>query len=285
MILVGADTLRDSLGTLPAGLDVYASYVDNFGGFPELLGMRDRLNPHGIYFSYTIFGNKANFADVESGAMHPTSVPSWLVDGRGTPLPGTRVPGVYTSSGVADDLFSAVGLGGLPHGELPKSFIYQSAHYGAGPHICGPGTCGFRQAHGTQWADAGPGGQNYDRALWLPGVLRPVGPPPDPNHYDRFYPGPFSWGGFRRMNEREIVKRYDVLRAMQTPHRHPHRREAEVLKRKCRALANRIWWEAHQGLSPASFGKGNVLPDWSFAHRGWRFKQLAHRSKGERVAR
>lgn len=178
----GADTLRDALGLLPSGLDAYGSYVDNFGGFPELLGMKSRLNIHALFYSYTIFGNRANFADCEPGAMNAGDLPRWIPE-RGIPLPGHRVPGVYTSAGNADAIFDVMGLGGLPHNELPDKFIYQSAHYGLGPHVCHPDVCGFRAAHTTQHTDHGPHGENFDEQLWLPGVISNSPPAPQPEDY------------------------------------------------------------------------------------------------------
>lgn len=104
--------------------------------------------------------------------------------------------------------------------------------------------------------------------------------PVDPHHYLWFYEGPFAWGSFYRMNEREIVKRYDVLRAMQRPFHHPHRAECELLMRQCRALADRCWWVAHRDVNNGEF----VMPgQWNRWHLGWRYQQLARRSQGRRL--
>lgn len=169
--LLGADTIASALGLLPAGLDTYSSYVDNFGGWNELLGMRGRLNPEAVYFSYTIFGQRAHCADVEPGAMHPSDLPGWL-RARAIGLPGALEPAmVYYSAGIANEVEAAAA--GIP-------YIKFSAHYDAGPHICEPDVCGFPFAHGTQWADAGPAGQNYDRELWRPGILGGAAPPRPP---------------------------------------------------------------------------------------------------------
>jgi hypothetical protein len=79
---------------------------------------------------------------------------------------------VYTSSGNMQALLDAAG---------GRHFIKVGAHYGYGPHICGPHTCGYPQVDWTQWNDYGAGGQNVDQLVgsYLPGKPTPIPVPPD----------------------------------------------------------------------------------------------------------
>lgn len=117
----GADTIGGDIGLLPAGLNAYMSYVDNFRGFDELV---------------------ARFP----AGRHPVG-PPWG----------------YTSASNMSSLIATAGA---------RPFIKWSAHFGHGPHICGPHTCGFPQADWTQWDDHGAGGQNIDRSI---GTVFPAG--------------------------------------------------------------------------------------------------------------
>lgn len=110
----GQDTLKDDISRLNDGLDVYMSYVDNYGGWPELV---------------------ARF-----GSEHEWKGKPWG----------------YTSAGNAGALNAVAG---------GRDFVREFAHYGHGPHVCGPRTCGYPQADWTQWDDVGPQGQNVDQII------------------------------------------------------------------------------------------------------------------------
>jgi hypothetical protein len=164
-IYTGADTIGADIGLLPKGRDVYGSYVDNYGGFPELLAWAQGSGAQ--CWSITIFGNRAMFGDFQRGAMVNGDFPHWYDAVADRSL---GIPGGYTSASNMAALISA--SGGRP-------FWRWSAHYGHGPHICGPSTCGYPQVHWTQWADVGPSGQNCDQSLGtvLPGAPTPPSPP------------------------------------------------------------------------------------------------------------
>lgn len=169
-IYTGADTIAGDINLLPDGLDMYASYVDNFGGFGELAARFAK--PGGPFLlSITIFGNRAVCADMEPGAMNAGDFPHWYDN---VALKDNGPPWGYTSASNMQAVIDAAG--GRP-------FIRWSAHYGFGPHICGPATCGYPQADWTQWDDVGPQGQNFDRSIGsvLPGPQPP--PPPKPEEY------------------------------------------------------------------------------------------------------
>ena len=65
-------------------------------------------------------------------------------------------PWVYTNAANMQAVIDAMGN---------RPFVRFSAHFGQGPHVCGPKTCGFPQADVTQWDDRGPHGQNVDQ--WI----------------------------------------------------------------------------------------------------------------------
>lgn len=157
----GADTIKGDIDLLPPGLDMYASYVDNFGGYNELVAAKESSGA--FLLSITIFGGRAHCADVQTGAMHPADLPHWLdhvaLHDEGMSIPQ---PWVYTSASEMATCNHYIG---------DRKVVRFSAHFGFGPHICGPTTCGFAQADWTQWDDKGAQGQNIDRSI---GTLLPV---------------------------------------------------------------------------------------------------------------
>lgn len=169
LLYQGADTIAGDIGLLPGGLSMYASYIDNFGGYGELVAAKESTGA--FLLSVTIFGGKAHCADVQPGAMRAPDLPNWidhvaLLD-EGFDV---AVPWVYTSA--SQMALANTYIGG-------RHVIRWSAHYGFGMHICGPKTCGWPQADWTQWADTGPQGQNFDRSV---GTLRPKPVAPKPVH-------------------------------------------------------------------------------------------------------
>lgn len=166
-IYTGADTIGADINLLPNGLNMYASYVDNYGGYPSLV---NRFGSHfnGILLSITIYGHAARCADVEPYAMVPSQLPHWL--DNVALKDGGQLPWVYTSASNMAACNNNIG---------GRKVIRWSAHYGFGPHVCGPRTCGWPQADWTQWADTGPQGQNYDRSVGVT-MPTPIKPAPEP---------------------------------------------------------------------------------------------------------
>lgn len=164
-LYTGADTIGGDIGLLPDGLNMYASYVDNFGGYGELVARFGNAPWKPFLLSITIFGNHARCADVENGAMRPADLPHWYDNVAISD--SVSPPWVYTSASNMGAVAQA--MGGRKH-------IRWSAHFGAGEHICGPGTCGFPQADWTQWDDHGAHGENIDRSVgnWFPPSLTPA---------------------------------------------------------------------------------------------------------------
>ncbi len=134
-----ADTTKGSLGVLPGDWDAYASYIDNFGGYSDLVAAKEATGA--FLLSITIFGGRARCADVEPGGMRASDLPNWL-DHVG--LTDGSPSWVYTSAGNMAACNQFIGN---------RHVIRWSAHYGHGWHICGPSTCGYPQAdvHSGQW--------------------------------------------------------------------------------------------------------------------------------------
>lgn len=74
----------------------------------------------------------------------------------------------------------------------------------------------------------------------------------------------------RGRTERDVVKRYDVLRAMQTKTKHPHRVELALLRVQLGVLERRL-----ENVLKRQTGK--ISPDLS-----WRLKELRARRQGKR---
>jgi hypothetical protein len=165
-IYAGADTLGGDIYLLPPGLSMYASYVDGYGGYSELVARFSHTDA--MLVSITIGGNSAHCADFEPGAMQISEFPHWY-DHIANHEYG--LPWGYTSASNMQTLIDAAG--GRP-------FIRWSGHYGWGPHICSPRTCGYPQSHWTQWDQHGAQGQNIDRSVgtWFYSPTPPPKPKP-----------------------------------------------------------------------------------------------------------
>ena len=177
-IFNGADTIGSDIGLLPNGLNMYASYIDGYGGWSRLVAARESSGA--FLLSITIHGGAAHCGDVEPGAMSASELPYWL-DHVALPAPDLdpSIPWVYTSASMMSTVNRYIG---------GRNVIRWSAHYGFGAHICGPHTCGYPQADWTQWDNAGAQGQNIDRSI---GRILPTPIPQKPD----FASGTASFSG------------------------------------------------------------------------------------------
>lgn len=103
--------------------------------------------------------------------------------------------------------------------------------------------------------------------------LEPVPAAPDPFHYLRFVDTNFKVLGNHWINERKTVELYDKYRT----HPKDHLVELHVLRQDLDLLWKRIYIVAHWDLKP------HEHPNWDFAHRGYRLRQMRLRSMGQRV--
>lgn len=173
-------------------------------------------------------------------------------------------PFLYCSASVTSQVVSDM----LDHGWRRSQFGIQSAHYGPHPHICGPGTCGFPQADATQHNDHGPHNENVDLNLWTEHCFTAKAPDPDAR-YDLFDNRKRSIIG--RRTEKDVVQRYDRLRATQTHTKHPHRAALILLRVQLGALARRLA-KVIQGEH------GKTRPT-----QAWRLRELRDRQQGKRL--
>lgn len=152
MTLAMPDSVR--VADLPDGYDAYLGYVD--GWYPTAAALRARF-PGTPLVVLTVTGAtlEAGGIDCEPGNVNAYQAAAW-VKWRLSHVPGSR-PVVYASvSG-----WGGYGMGNvlaeLGHQGIARSSVrLLSAHYGHGPHICGPDTCRAIDVpmDGTQWTDA-----------------------------------------------------------------------------------------------------------------------------------
>ena len=156
-------TMADSItpANLPGGYNSYLGYVD--GAWPTAPVLRSRF-PGARVLSLTVLGGDhiADECDIENGDLSPQSGAAWIARRLAA---GQVRPVVYASVSIM-----ATVLGELTIRNVPRSAVrLLSAHYGAGAHICGPGSCNliYRVMDGTQYTDsaAGTAGSKIDVSL------------------------------------------------------------------------------------------------------------------------
>lgn len=131
----------------------FAGYVDGYVTFPWLLANRAGHN----LLSITInAGLNAMCLDMEAGAASIYQAPSWWRRQKDRGI----VPVLYCAAGTSSALIGEMSRAGVSRG----SYLHWSAHIGRGEHICGPGTCGYPQADGTQWTWTALG-RNLDQSI------------------------------------------------------------------------------------------------------------------------
>lgn len=147
------------------GMDAVLAYVN--GRYNTLAAIRQRY-PHLPILTCSVNSSgNAQCLDVENGDATPADVPGWL--DRQKTLKKTEIQIIYTPASQISAVRAHAGS---------RRYLLMSAHYGAGPHICGPRTCGYPQADATQWDDHGPHGEHYDRTLMSAAFFAAFGPKP-----------------------------------------------------------------------------------------------------------
>ena len=145
----------------PPGAAAYAGYVDGSLGDQPNYAYIVSAFPQAQHLSIALFSaDNADALDVESGAATPGEVPAWYAAQRKR---GIQRPCVYASASTMNDSILPV----LSEAGITRSAVrLWTAHYGAGEHICGPGSCGAlsENADGTQWTSSA-GGLVLDESL------------------------------------------------------------------------------------------------------------------------
>jgi len=135
-----------NVADLPGGYPAYLGYAD--GAFANAAQLRAAF-PAARLVLLTVTGGtlECDGADVEKGDLEPDSAALWAKH-KLAAYPQSR-PVLYASIGSMMDVIIALGAEGV----APASVRLLSAHWGDGPHICGPDSCRLIGADmdGTQW--------------------------------------------------------------------------------------------------------------------------------------
>lgn len=164
--MTGELNMLDSIipANLPHGADAYLGYVN--GQWPTYDTVKAMFPGVPVLSMTVLAGARADGCDCETGDLTVGQVPGFV---RTELDAGAWRPVVYMGAANMRPVNAALGAAGIARGQVRLL----SAHYGVGKHICGPGTCGYPQADGTQWTDAAPGlhGSLIDESLLSPGFF------------------------------------------------------------------------------------------------------------------
>lgn len=176
------------LGYSDGRFDDYRQIAAEAGGLPV--------------YALDVYGNTAN-AEGEDTEPGNISVPGAAAALAAEKARGVDRPIGYCPESWAQALVGAASAHGLSASATAAGrtdWRLLTAHYGQGPHICGPSTCGCQvEANGTQWIDVGPHGENVDQSILdanfitaasHPGPAPTPAPPPRPlpkgHHMNRY---------------------------------------------------------------------------------------------------
>lgn len=232
-----------TVDTVPDNPQAVAGYVG--GSWPTYNGLVAKF-PHALHLSIAVnAGQRANCLDIEQYDATPDEAPGWVRH----QFTGFHKPVLYCSASAMQAVNSAMSSGGFHRSD----YLLWSAHYGVGRHVCGPGTCGYPQADGTQFTSTALG-RNLDESVLNDGFF---GPPPDAHHYERFATGPFKDQHGKMLNERALVQEYDSL----VPHKVQHAVRLRELHGQLVFLRKRVWTVANAGVKASiAYPAGGWLP-------------------------
>lgn len=163
-----------NVALLPAGYSAYAAYID--GLYVNFPAVRARF-PNARVLPIDVTGGNlaASALDVEAGDATNATAVKWA---RAKIARRDALIVLYTSVSNVNALVIMLTAGGIPR----AAYKLWSAHYGAGAHICGPGTCGLcaYACDGTQFT-ATAFGDSLDESLLEDNFFgAPVPPAPEP---------------------------------------------------------------------------------------------------------
>lgn len=267
----GYDAVADTVAGWRAIVPEPVSYTGVIGSY----GNGDTANttvakeafPDATHIVYDVHGTmpSCDILDDEPGDANDSIAPGWSAAHNRTPGPHVLPhSAIYKSASGVAALISTM----LDAGYKRTAFLVHSAHYGQGPHICGPGACQYPKADGTQHSDKGLEGQNTDLNLFEAHFF--AAPAPDPDaRYDLFDDVKRSLIG--GATERATVEEYDKWRATQSRTHHPHRPRLAILRIRLRLLAGR--------LERVTEREGKRL----HPNQAWRLRELRDRANGLRL--
>jgi len=168
------------IANLPAGFPAFAGYVD--GTWQTAPGLKARFPSAHILTIAVFASDDADCCDCEKGDLTPAQVPSWV---KRQMARGAVLPCVYASAANIPAILSALTTAGIKRAQVR----IWSAHYGLGPHICGPATCkypGVPACDGTQWTNLAKGahGSLIDQSLLLDTFFGGTVSTTGPEHWD-----------------------------------------------------------------------------------------------------
>lgn len=147
-----------TVSLLPSGYDAYAAYIN--GRFDNLAAVQAKF-PHASVLSIDVNGSNtaADALDIEPGDATNAVAVTWT---KAKLKAKAKLTVLYTSVSNVNALVSALTKAGISR----YSYKLWSAHYGAGAHICGPGTCKLTSyaCDGTQFTDTAFG-DSLDESL------------------------------------------------------------------------------------------------------------------------
>lgn len=161
--MTGMLTMYDSAfnSQYPPGAAAYAAYVDGGIGSQPNYGYIVATFPAAHRLSIALDpAHNADALDIEPFAAKVASAAGWYARQKAR---GIARPCLYASASTMESfIVPAVGAAQIARAEVRL----WSAHYGAGEHICGPGSCGAMSidADGTQWTDRALG-RDLDQSL------------------------------------------------------------------------------------------------------------------------
>lgn len=169
-------TMYDAIDNsqFPAGAPAYAAYVNgSLADQPNYDYIVSKF-PSAEHLSIALSSDyKADALDVESGAATAAEIPAWHAR---QVIRGISRPVIYASASTMKDSVLPV----LSSAKIARAATrLWTAHYGAGEHICGPGSCGALpvDADGTQWTALAMG-RDLDQSLLVPGFFGAAPVPP-----------------------------------------------------------------------------------------------------------
>ena len=169
-------TMYDSidLSQFPSNPEAVAGYV---GGYWPTYNELCKKFPNAHHLSIAVNkSQRARCFDIEPGNAVPSDGPAWFKN-YGDDSEGPIV--IYCGASASQQVINAMSSGGIAR----SRYLLWSAHYTYKEHTCGPGTCGYPQADGTQWTDKAMG-RNLDQSIvsdaFFGTAPAPTPTPPEP---------------------------------------------------------------------------------------------------------
>lgn len=158
------------LSLVPADAEAVAAYVD--GRFANIDEAKQKF-PNAHILPIAVFArDHARALDDEPGDATNEQAPGWFK--AQPPHPDGLKYVFYTSASNIAALVQTLSAAGIKRSD----YLIWSAHFTNTPHICGPTTCGFPQADGTQWTDKALG-RSLDESLLSTAFFPAARPKPD----------------------------------------------------------------------------------------------------------